>query len=159
MFTVRSAFRIQGTCRWQTRACHVFAVLLFECVETRPQQLFNVHGAAIMENCPPYNPARRSSLMHSRHPSKSSPAKRDPTRVLTPQYNHAVVPTDAFNTGLLTPQASQNTFDSDAATSLMSPPPEDSARAGFNRQSVRVRTTCLVLINRPILEPALVDQS
>ena len=94
--------------------------------------------AAIMENCPPYNLARRSSLMHSRHPSKSSPAKRDTTRVLTPQQNNAVVPSDAFNTGLLTPQASQNTFDSDAATSLISPPPEDSERVGINCQSVRV---------------------
>ena len=83
--------------------------------------------------------------MHSNHPSKSSPAKRDPTRILTPQYNQSVVPTDAFNTGLLTPQTSQNTFDLDAATSLISPPPEDSARAGSNRQSVRVRTTCLCL--------------
>jgi hypothetical protein len=84
--------------------------------------------------------------MHSRLPSKSSPAKRDPTRILTPQYNHAVASTDAFNTGLLTPQASQNTFGSDAATSLISPPPEDGARAGINtRQSVRVASPVFVL--------------
>ncbi|KAI0284700.1 hypothetical protein BGY98DRAFT_530111 [Russula aff. rugulosa BPL654] len=89
-----------------------------------------------MENRPPHNLARHSSLMLSKHPSKSSPAKRDPTRVLAPQYNQAVAPTtDAFDTGLLTPQASQNTFDSDAAMSLISPPPEDSARAGIGRQS------------------------
>jgi hypothetical protein len=116
------------------------------------------HWQAIMENCPPYNPARRRpSLMHSSHSSKSSPAKRDATRILTPQSNsnHAVPPTDdAFNTGLLTPQASQNTFDSDAATSLISPPPEHSARAGINRQSVRVGpATCLFFsTNRSILE-------
>ena len=109
-------------------------------------QLFNAPRAAIMENCPPYNLAQRhSSLMHSRHPSKSkpSPAKRDATRILTPQSNHAVVPSDAFNTGLLTPQASQNTFDSDAATSLISPPPENSGRAGVNHQSVRIALPCL----------------
>ena len=101
-------------------------------------------GQAIMENRPPHNLARRSSLMHSKHPSKSSPAKRDPTRVLAPQYNQAVAPTtDAFDTGLLTPQASQNTFDSDAAMSLISPPPEDGARAGISRQSVRSRVSCL----------------
>jgi hypothetical protein len=91
------------------------------------------HGsAAIMENCPPYRLAPPSPLMHARSSSKSSPLKRDATRVLAPQYNHAVPPSDAFNTGLLTPQASQNTFDSDAATSLISPPPEDTARAGFS---------------------------
>lgn len=118
-------------------------------------------AAATMENRPPYNLARHPSPMHSRHPSKSSPAKRDPTRVLTPQYNNAGAPTDAFNTGLLTPQASQNTFDSDAAMSLISPPPEDGARAGTNHQSVRVaRATCsLFLTNRPILEPVFMDQS
>jgi hypothetical protein len=116
--------------------------------------------AAIMENRPPHNLARHSSLMHSKLPSKSSPAKRDATRILTPQYNHAVASTDAFNTGLLTPQASQNTFDSDAATSLISPPPEDGARAGIsNRQSVRVALPVFVLTNRPISEPALMDQS
>jgi hypothetical protein len=53
-------------------------------------------------------------------------------------HSHAVAPIDVFNTGLLTPQASQNIFDSDAATSLISPPPEDSARAGINRQSLCV---------------------
>lgn len=122
-------------------------------------------GQPIMENCPPHNLARRPSLMHSRHPSKSSPAKPDAaSRILTTQYNHNAVPpptTDAFNTGLLTPQASQNTFDSDAATSLISPPPEDSARAGMNRQSVRVmRCFVFVLTYRPpILEPALMDQN
>lgn len=131
--------------RWETRACHVFAVLLLfdrlsvvhNCSVQQPRT-----GQPIMENCPPHNLARRPSLMHSRHPSKSSPAKRDAaSRILTPQYSHNAVPpptTDAFNTGLLTPQASQNTFDSDAATSLISPPPEDSARAGINRPSVRV---------------------
>jgi hypothetical protein len=115
--------------------------------------------AAIMENRPPHNLARHSSLMHSRLPSKSSPAKRDTTRILTPQTNPPVASTDAFNTGLLTPQASQNTFDSDAATSLISPPPEDSARVGINHQSVRVVLPVFVLANRPILEPVLMDQS
>lgn len=103
-------------------------------------QLDIVH-ADVMENCPPY------PLMHSRSTSKSSPLKRDATRVLAPQYNHALAPSDAFNTGLLTPQASQNTFDSDAATSLISPPPEDSARAGLSRQSVRVVSPILFLIH------------
>ena len=115
-------------------------------------QLFNAPRATIMENRPPYNLARRhSSLMHSRHlsKSKSSPAKRDATRILAPQSNHAVVPSDAFDTGLLTPQASQNTFDSDAATSLISPPPEDSGRAGVNHH-VRVALPVFVLTNRPI---------
>ena len=91
-----------------------------------------------MENCPPYRLARRSSLMHSKPPSKSSPAKRDATRILTPQSNQVVAPADVFNTGLLTPQASQNTFDSDAAISFVSTLPEDSTRAGITRQSVRV---------------------
>ena len=76
--------------------------------------------------------------MHPLPPSKSSPLKRHANRILTPQYNQATVPSeDVFNTGLLTPQASQNTIDSDAARSLISPPPEDIARAGLSRQSVR----------------------
>ena len=71
--------------------------------------------------------------------SKSSPLKRDANRILAPQHNLAVPPShDVFNTGLLTPQGSQNTVDSDAAKSLISPPPEDSASAGPSRQSVRV---------------------
>jgi len=140
----------------QTRACHVYGVaLLFDSNSTT----IVLRGAAIMENCPPSNLARHPSLMHPRHPAKSSPVKRDATRVLTPQSNHAVTPTDAFNTGLLTPQASQNTFGSDAATSLISPPPEDTTRAGINRHSVRVALAVFVLTNRPILEPVLMDQS
>ncbi|KAI9510178.1 hypothetical protein F5148DRAFT_1181341 [Russula earlei] len=90
-----------------------------------------------MENTPPFpvvRLARPSSLMHSL-PSKSSPTKRDTTRVLTP---HPPAPfQDVFNTGLLTPQASQFAVDSDAAKSLISPPPEDPARTGTSRQSVR----------------------
>ena len=94
-----------------------------------------------MENNPPFPVdtrfSRRSSLMHPPH-SKSSPVKRDANRILTPQYNHATAPSDdVFNTGLLTPQASQNAVDSDAAKSLISPPPEDTARAGTSRPSVR----------------------
>ena len=113
-----------------------------------------------MENCPPYQLDPHTSLMHPRPHSKSSPAKRDATRVLTPQYNHAVAPTDAFETGLLTPQASQNTFDSDAATSsLISPPPEDSARPGIGRQSVRVALLVLDLTYQHNLTPVLVDRS
>ncbi|KAH9958013.1 hypothetical protein BC827DRAFT_1221608 [Russula dissimulans] len=92
-----------------------------------------------MENKPPF-PAvrltRPSSTMHPFPPSKSSPAKRDTTRILSPHFNHAQAPfQDVFNTGLLTPQASQTALDSDAAKSLISPPPEDSARAGTSRQS------------------------
>jgi hypothetical protein len=95
-----------------------------------------------MENKPPF-PAvrltRPSSTMHPFPPSKSSPAKRDTTRILSPHLNHAQAPfQDVFNTGLLTPQASQTALDSDAAKSLISPPPEDSARAGTSRQSVRL---------------------
>lgn len=135
----------------------MFAVLLFDL--TLVHNCSTRARAAIMENRPPHNLARHSPLMHSRLPSKSSPAKRDATRILTPQHNHAVASTDAFNTGLLTPQASQNVFDSDAATSLISPPPEDSARVGINHPSVRVAQPVCVLANRPILEPALMDQS
>jgi hypothetical protein len=125
--------RVRGGCCGSTRQLQV--------VHNRSTR---TAGAAIMENRPPHNLARRSSLMHSKHPSKSSPAKRDPTRVLAPQYNQAVAPTtDAFDTGLLTPQASQNTFDSDAAMSLISPPPEDGARVGISRQSVRGCVSCL----------------
>jgi hypothetical protein len=71
--------------------------------------------------------------------SKSSPLKRDAaTRILTPQYNQSLAPSDdVFTTGLLTPQASQNTIESDAAKSLISPPPEDTARTGTSRTSVR----------------------
>ena len=148
MFTFRTASRIQGHVARGGKRVHVTCS---RCCCGSTRQLQVVHnrstrtvGAAIMENRPPHNLTRRSSLMHSKHPSKSSPAKRDPTRVLAPQYNQAVAPTtDAFDTGLLTPQASQNTFDSDAAMSLISPPPEDSARAGISRQSVRGRVSCL----------------
>ena len=96
----------------------------------------------VMENNPPFpvdtRLSRRSPLMQPLPHSKSSPMKRDPTRILTPQYNHAAAPSDdVFNTGLLTPQASQNTVDSYAAKSLISPPPEDTARAGTSRPSVR----------------------
>ncbi|KAI0252922.1 hypothetical protein BJV78DRAFT_1197657 [Lactifluus subvellereus] len=93
-----------------------------------------------MENNPPFpvdtRLSHRSSLMYPLPHSKSSPMKRDATRILTPQYNHAAAPSDdVFNTGLLTPQASQNAVDSDAAKSLISPPPEDAARAGTSRPS------------------------
>ena len=142
--------------RWQTRAHHVSAVFLFD---SDSSTIVQRAWAAIMENYPPDNLARHTSLMHSRRPSKSSPAKRDASRILTPQYNQAVAPTDAFNTGLLTPQTSQNTFDSDAATSLISPPPEDSARTAVNRQSVRVTPPVFVLTNRLILGPVLMDGS
>jgi hypothetical protein len=78
--------------------------------------------------------------MHALPASKSSPLKRDPTRILAPHHNRATAPSDdVFTTGLLTPQPSQNAVDSDAARSLISPPPERSARAGINRPSVRVR--------------------
>ena len=118
------------------------------------------HGRRdVMENCPPYHLAPHTSLMHPRSNSKSSPTKRDATRVLTPQYNHAVAPTDPFETGLLTPQASQNTFDSDAATSLISPPPEDSARPGITRQSVRVALPVLDLTYQHNITSVLMDKS
>jgi len=95
-----------------------------------------------MENQPPFSAARftrPSSVMHPFPPSKSSPARRDTTRILSPRLNHAPAPLqDVFNTGLLTPQASQTAVDSDAAKSLISPPPEDPARAGTSRQSVRL---------------------
>ena len=112
-----------------------------------------------MENCPPHRLAPPTSLMHSRSNSKSSPAKRDATRILALQHNNnASAPEDVFNTGLLTPQASQNTFDPDAATSLISPPPEDTTRAGISRQSVRVALPTHVLAHQPIMTPVLVDQ-
>ncbi len=63
---------------------------------------------------------------------------RDTTRVLTPQLNHLPPPSDdVFQTGLLTPQASQNTVEMDAAKSLISPPPEGNVQAGTSRQHVR----------------------
>ena len=39
-------------------------------------------------NQPPYNLARRSSLMHSRRPSKSSPAQRDPGLLRSPHADN-----------------------------------------------------------------------
>ncbi|KAI9458933.1 hypothetical protein BJY52DRAFT_406246 [Lactarius psammicola] len=90
-----------------------------------------------MENNPPPSTRPPFSLMHSRPHSKSSPM-RDTTRVLTPQLNHLPPPSDdVFQTGLLTPQASQNTVDMDAAKSLISPPPEGNAQAGTSRQHTR----------------------
>ncbi|KAH9049324.1 hypothetical protein EDB84DRAFT_1453445 [Lactarius hengduanensis] len=87
-----------------------------------------------MENNPP--PSTRPSF--SRPHSKSSPAMRDTTRVLTPQLNHVPAQSDdVFQTGLLTPQASHNTVDADAARSLISPPPEGNAQAGTSRQHSR----------------------
>ena len=86
-----------------------------------------------MENNPP--PSTR--LMHSRPHSKSSPVKRDATRVLTPSQNHLPPPSDdVFQTGLLTPHASQNAVEVEAAKSLISPPPEGNAEAGTSRQHV-----------------------
>ncbi len=127
-WAVRTRSKARGQ-RLPTRACHVYAVLL--CCSSLFKLVHQATGhnararAATMENCPPYRLARRSSLMHSKPPSKSSPAKRDATRILTPQSNQVVAPADVFNTGLLTPQASQNTFDSDAAISFVSTLPED----------------------------------
>lgn len=87
----------------------------------------------VMEN----NPPPSVSPMHPRPHSKSSPAKRDTTRVLTPQLNQASAPSDdVFHTGLLTPHASQNAGEMDAAKSLISPPPEGGAQAGTSRQHV-----------------------
>ena len=75
--------------------------------------------------------------MNTRQHSKSSPAKRATTRVLTPHINHTSAPSDdVFQTGLLTPHASQNTVEIEAAKSLISPPPEGSAQAGTSRQQV-----------------------
>ena len=72
----------------------------------------------------------------------------DATCILTPHYNHAVPPSqDVFSTGLLTPQASQNTVDSDVAKSLISPDPEDSAPAGTSRQSVRFNLRYAILLS------------
>lgn len=109
-----------------------------------------------MENRPPFPASpfiRPSSLMHPYLSSKSSPLKRDTNRILAPQYNHAVPPShDLFNTGLLTPQGSQNTVDSDAAKSLISPPPEDSVPAGSSRQSVRVNLRDLAFTHPPIFD-------
>jgi hypothetical protein len=86
-----------------------------------------------MEN----NPPPSVSLMHSRPHSKSSPAKRDATRVLTPHLNQLAPPSDdVFQTGLLTPHASQNAVEIEAAKSLISPPPEGNAQAGSSRQHV-----------------------
>jgi hypothetical protein len=136
----------------QTRACHVYAVLFNSFLSTAAR-------AGVMENCPPHRLAPPTSLMHSRSNSKSSPAKRDATRILAPQHNNnASASENVFDTGLLTPQASQNTFDPDAATSLISPPPEDTTRAGLSRQSVRVALPIHVLAHQPIMTPVLVDQ-
>ena len=75
--------------------------------------------------------------MHSRPHSKSSPVKRDATRVLTPNQNHLPPPSDdVFQTGLLTPHASQNAVEVEAAKSLISPPPEGNSEAGTSRQHV-----------------------
>jgi hypothetical protein len=109
-----------------------------------------------MENRPPFPPHshlnRPTSLMQSFPHSKSSPPKRDASRILTPHHNHVVPPShDVFNTGLLTPQASQNTVNSDAAKSLISPPPEDSAPPGTSRQSVRVNLRDLTFTHRQSL--------
>ena len=111
-----------------------------------------------MENRPPFPVSpliRPSSLMHPFLSSKSSPLKRDANRILAPQSNHPIPPShDVFNTGLLTPQGSQNTVDSDAARSLISPPPEDTAQAGSSRQSVRVNLRDLTFTHPPILDPS-----
>jgi hypothetical protein len=77
--------------------------------------------------------------MHPRPHSKSSPAKRDATRVLTPNLNQLPPPSDdVFQTGLLTPHASHNAVEMEAAKSLISPPPEGNAEAGTSRQHVRL---------------------
>lgn len=131
------------------------------CTRRCSTQTFVHNGrVGVMENRPPYRLAPPNSVMHSRSNSKSSPTKRDATRILAPQYNnHALAPEDLFNTGLLTPQASQNTFDSDAATSLISPPPEDTTRVGTSRQSVRVTVPVLSLTHQLIITSGLMDQS
>ena len=114
-----------------------------------------------MENRPPFPASpliRPSSLMHPFLSSKSSPLKRDANRILAPQSNNTVPPShDLFNTGLLTPQGSQNTVDSDAAKSLISPPPEDPATAGSSRQSVRVNHA--ILLSLSDTHPPIFDTS
>ncbi|KAI0305260.1 hypothetical protein B0F90DRAFT_1702906 [Multifurca ochricompacta] len=107
-----------------------------------------------MENNPPLlvgsRLRHRSSPMRALPHSKSSPPKRGATRVLSPQHNNMAAPTDSddlFKTGLLTPQYSQNTVGSDAARSLISPPPEDTVRTGTSLQSS-------LLWNRAGSEPA-----
>jgi hypothetical protein len=91
----------------------------------------------VMENNPPPSARPSHSLMHSRPHSKSSPAKRDVTRVLTPNLNQLPPPSDdVFQTGLLTPHASHNAVEIEAAKSLISPPPEGNAEAGTSRQHV-----------------------
>ena len=117
-------------------------VRLFEFERDTKDTIVWTSKLSMMENDPPRpvgtRPASRTSLMHPLPHSKSSPAKRDLARILTPQYNHSTSPSgDVFNTGLLTPQASQNTVELDAAKSLISPPPEDTTRAGTSRPSVR----------------------
>ena len=106
----------------------------------------------VMENNPP--PSARPSLspMHSRPHSKSSPAKRNTTRVLTPHLNHLSAPSDdVFQTGLLTPHASQNAVEMEAAKSLISPPPEGSAQAGTSRQHVRSTSESDFALENPAL--------
>jgi hypothetical protein len=103
----------------------------------------------VMENNPPRPvDTRLTSRTSPMYPKSSrSPAKRDATRILAPQYNHATAPSDdVFNTGLLTPQASQNAIESDAAKSLISPPPEDTARTGSSRPSVCFHPLCPSLV-------------
>ena len=131
---------------------------------TQTDPLSGTGHARVMENKPPFpapsHPNRPTSLMHPFPLSKSSPPKRDATRILTPHYNRAVPPPhDVFDTGLLTPQASQNAVDSDAAKSLISPPPEDSAPAGSSRQSVRFNLRDLAFTHCRSLTPVLMDQS
>lgn len=106
----------------------------------------------VMENNPPPSARQSLSPMHSRPHSKSSPAKRNTTRVLTPHLNHLSAPSDdVFQTGLLTPHASQNAVEMEAAKSLISPPPEGSAQAGTSRQHVCLTSESDFTLENPAL--------
>jgi hypothetical protein len=119
----------------ESRVGHVQGVVVIEQNQLR----------RVMENNPPPSARPSLPLMHPRPHSKSSPAKRDATRILTPNLNQLPPPSDdVFQTGLLTPHASHNAVEMEAAKSLISPPPEGNAEAGTSRQHVRL-TFCIRL--------------
>ncbi|KAI0318078.1 hypothetical protein OF83DRAFT_1282963 [Amylostereum chailletii] len=85
-----------------------------------------------MENRPPSPLASRHRPRRTTGPmqTKSSPVKRH--SVLAPHANLPSRPI-LFNTGLLTPQLSHNLIESDAAKSLISPPPEEAEDSSATR--------------------------
>ncbi|TFY60375.1 hypothetical protein EVG20_g7438, partial [Dentipellis fragilis] len=80
-------------------------------------------------------PASRRPAHRSAPNSKSSSLRPSATSVLSPRPNSR----NRDQTGLLTPQASQQTVDMDAASTLISPPPEDSIRQSGRHQSSQPR--------------------